>query len=299
MSNTARRLILHTPASRSARLSAGKARTDYANKSTKHRTKEDMEKDSWPWQLAYLGYAAGVLSVPAAFCATVVEQPRFRKLLEGDEFGEGGSNLGRRLVGGFRDYYTEGKGFHNEDWPLLQYRRRIGDDRRASSVDLKIKSTTGQERSVSIKHDEVLAGADVAKRANLVDPIANVEVAEGREVMPDDPEAREMKRFEESILERNLRSLTQKQSAWQNYEAPSGASNSNDSGNASSNSNNSSSQQESAQSKASRVKEIEVKINSLEEAMNAPGNMLDIDSTLEEIERLKKEARTLKGWFSW
>ncbi|GMH63704.1 hypothetical protein TL16_g03784 [Triparma laevis f. inornata] len=177
-----RRLVLHTPASRSAKLAASKSRTTHANNSSKFQTKKDLEKDSWPWQMAYLGYFAGVLAVPAAFCATVVEQPRFRSLLEGDEFGDGGSSLGRKLVGSFRDYWTEGKGFHNEDYPLLEYRRKIGKERRGSSVDLKVKSTTGQEKSISIESDEVVIGPDVAKRANLVDPIAAIEVAEGREV---------------------------------------------------------------------------------------------------------------------
>lgn len=84
---SARRLILHTPASRSAKLAASKSRTTHANNSSKFQTKKDLEKDSWPWQMAYLGYFAGVLAVPAAFCATVVEQVRSRllaHLLAGD-----------------------------------------------------------------------------------------------------------------------------------------------------------------------------------------------------------------------
>lgn len=63
--------------------------------------------------------------------------PPFRRALEGDEFGNGGLGPGRALVGWWRGYYTEGKGFHNEDWPMVQHRRRLGEERRGNDVTVR------------------------------------------------------------------------------------------------------------------------------------------------------------------
>ena len=58
-------------------------------------------------------------------------------MLEGDEFGSGGFAVGRALVGWWRAYYTDGKGFHNEDAEMLEYRRKAGAERRKGGVTIR------------------------------------------------------------------------------------------------------------------------------------------------------------------
>ena len=102
-------------------------------------------------QIAYAGYAALVLSVPASFLTAIVEQPRFRAFLEGDDFGKGagGSSLGRKIVGEWREWYTKDekgivRGFHNEGWKSKEYRRVMGEGR----VDEKVRERE-RERSAA------------------------------------------------------------------------------------------------------------------------------------------------------
>ncbi|GMH59020.1 hypothetical protein TrRE_jg10432 [Triparma retinervis] len=189
------RLFLHTPLSRAARLRTSKARYDYASKSDKYRTKKDADKDSWPWQIQYLGYLGGVLTVPAAFLSAVVEQPKFRTLIAGDSHGRGGFSLGRTIVDNWRDYYTKDedgvvRGFHNEDYESDKHLRSEQEARDNGGVEVRVKGALGRvgvarfacEDKVGKKEVILRAGfkeGEMVSGVELVDEVGEGNASEG------------------------------------------------------------------------------------------------------------------------
>jgi hypothetical protein len=284
-------LKLRTPLSRSQRASTAKARIEYANKSDRFQSKADKDKDAWPWQFQYAGYAGLAAAVPGSLLTAVTEKPRFREFLEGDLAGnQPGFDAGKKLVMAWREYWTtedgEIKGFHNENWKEAAMRRRRQEDmEKESAVKIKVVYGAEQEKEVTVN---IL---DLAKPVEEVEgDVRRVEILDSLSAAGDQEEdaASAATTTTTTATEPTLQSLTQTASSWTNFNTPPGVKVEKSAPET----------QKSRQKKlnAMALEDLDSKIAHVQATIKDPYNTQDIDSLWETLDRLKAERRKLRGF---
>jgi len=225
----------------------------------------------------------------------IVEQPKFRSLLEGDDFGNGGFGIGKRLVSWWRDYYTADdkgvvQGFHNEDWSVVSYRRGRREKEGGRPVSVKVNSDIGKVSVLEFGEGEVVGKDDVLKasgfgsggtiaKVELVDDSTEAGVSgiageegdddgEGGDKVPD------------------LIKLTSRTSAWHVVGVEGAKEVNKQRGNE---------RKVVKEARADKKRRINEEIRIMEEKLNDPYNTEDIDELTEKIKNKKSEL----GWGFW
>ncbi|GMI43711.1 hypothetical protein TeGR_g5276, partial [Tetraparma gracilis] len=258
----------------------------------------------------YLGYAFGVAAVPAMFLAAVVEKPRFRNFLEGSPDGGDGSQLGRRIVGAWREYYTADKvtgevaGFHNEDWGDKMHKRTMGSFMGEEELKIRVEVGAGMVETVELEKGGGLErasaealGSDLAKNATRVEflddssPTSVGGAATGGEELWAAVSSGSSPAAEEGPPA--LLSLTQNASSWASISASS------DSPAAPARAPPPPPESSSARQKrlrALKVADLDSKIAYVTAQVGNPSGTTDIDTLLEQRDRLKRERREIVGF---
>lgn len=227
----------------------------------------------------------------------IIEQPKFRTLLEGDDFGNGGFGIGKRLVSWWRGYYTADdkgvvQGFHNEDWSVVSYRRRRREKEGGRPVSVKVNSDIGKVSVLEFGEGEVVGKEDVLKASGFGNggTIAKVELVDdsteagvsgivGEEEGDDDGEGGDKK-------VPDLIKLTSRTSTWHVVGEEGAKEVKKQIGNE---------RKVVKEARADKTRRIKEEIRITEEKLNDPYNTEDIDELTEKIKIKKSEL----GWGFW